>query len=133
MTPHEFPIPTTDLDAGGREFDFAVRPAWVRLEDVTIHLHHPVTALLVPASDIRAASKDADAEMSAEELDVIPYSGETIALDDLVRDELVLEIPIVPLCSEDCPGISPPPAKEDATGEAAIDPRLRPLFRMKKE
>jgi uncharacterized protein len=184
MTP-EFPIPVTDLDAGGREFSFAVRAAWVRgaledtgasgsgkdgalkvrasksgrdvvvrgqldvdlvtpcarcLKDVTIHLHHPLTALMVPASDVRAAGKgkggggdDEESELTSEDLDVIAYSGETIALDELVRDELVLEIPIVPLCSEDCPGISPPPAREATSGEPAIDPRLMPLLRMKKQ
>jgi uncharacterized protein len=180
MTP-EFPIPITDLDAGGREFSFAVRAAWVRgaledtgatgsgkdgdlkvrasksgrdvvirgqldvdlvtpcarcLNDVTIHLHHPLTALMVPASDMRAARSakdgDEDSELTSEDLDVLAYSGETIALDDLIRDELVLEIPIVPLCSEDCPGISPPPAQQAASDAPAIDPRLMPLLRMKK-
>ncbi len=176
MTP-EFPISITDLDAGGREFKFAVRAAWVRgaleetdatsngtdgvldvrvsksghdvvvrgrldvdlqtqcarcLKDVTLHLEHPLTALMVPASAMRARDKD-ELELSADDLDVLPYSGETISLDELVRDELVLEIPIVPLCSDDCAGISPPPAREgEANGEAAIDPRLLPLLRLKK-
>jgi uncharacterized protein len=181
VTP-EFPISVAELDAGGREYKFPVRAAWVRgaledtdatsagtdgaldvrvsksghdvvvrgrididlqtqcarcLKDVTIHLEHPVTALMVPASEIRAggrAGRDGEeVELSAGDLDVVPYSGETIALDDLVRDELVLEVPIVPLCSEDCAGISPPPAVEgDANGEAQIDPRLLPLLRLKK-
>jgi uncharacterized protein len=181
VTP-EFPVSIADLDAGGREFKFAVRAAWVRgaleetdataagpdgkldvrvsksghdvvvrgrldidlqthcarcLKDVTIHLEHPLTALMVPASDVRSAgraSNDGELELTAEDLDVVPYSGETIALDDIVRDELVLEVPIVPLCSEDCAGISPPPQEGDATRseEAAIDPRLLPLLRLKK-
>jgi uncharacterized protein len=179
MTPPEFPVSIADLDAGGREFTFAVRAAWVRgaledtdataagtdgkldvrvsksgrdvivrgkvdvdlrtqcarcLQDVTIHLAHPITALMVPASDIAANGRgSADEDLSPEDLDVVTYSGETIALDDIVRDELVLELPIVPLCSEDCAGISPPPALEgDANGEAQIDPRLLPLLRLKK-
>jgi uncharacterized protein len=177
MTP-EFPISIAELDAGGREYEFAVRAAWVRgaledtgataagpdgkldvrvsksghdvvvrgrldielqtqcarcLADVTLHLEHPVTALLVPASEMRGGRTGEEVELSAEDLDVVPYSGESIALDDIVRDELVLEVPIVPLCSEDCPGISPPPAPEgEANGEAAIDPRLLPLLRLKK-
>jgi uncharacterized protein len=181
----EFPVSIADLDAGGREFTFAVRAAWVRgaledtdatatgtdgkldvrlsksgndvvvrgrididlttqcarcLKDVMLHLEHPLTALMVPASEIhgksRGARRDGDGdevELTAEELDVVTYSGETIALDDLVRDELVLEIPIVPLCSDDCAGISPPPAPPgEVNGEAAIDPRLLPLLRLKK-
>ena len=27
---HEFTIPVSELDAGGKEYDFVVRPAWVR-------------------------------------------------------------------------------------------------------
>ena len=183
MTP-EFPVSIADLDAGGREFKFAVRAAWVRgaledtdataagpdgkldvrvsksghdvvvrgrldvdltthcarcLKDVTIHLEHPLTALMVPASEINGRSRGGrdgeEIELSAEDLDVVTYSGETVALDEIVRDELVLEVPIVPLCSEDCPGISPPPARDgrdsEGTGEAAIDPRLLPLLRLK--
>ena len=177
MTP-EFPVSIAELDAGGREYEFAVRAAWVRgalegtdataagpdgklavrisksghdvvvrgqldielktqcarcLKDVTIHLEHPLTALMVPASEMRGGRAGEEVELSADDLDVVPYSGETISLDEVVRDELVLEVPIVPLCSEDCPGISPPPAPEgEATGEAAIDPRLLPLLRLKK-
>ena len=173
----EFPVSIADLDAGGREFKFPVRAAWVRgaledtgataagadgnldvrvsksgrdvvvrgtldidlqtqcarcLSDVTIHLSHPLTALMVPASEIRGGRDGDEVELTAEDLDVLPYSGETIALDDLVRDELVLEVPIVPLCSEDCAGISPPPAvKGEASEEAAIDPRLQPLLRLR--
>jgi uncharacterized protein len=94
---------------------------------------------MVPASEMRGAGRAGEeVELTAEDLDVVTYSGETIALDDIVRDELVLEVPIVPLCSEDCPGISPPPARDakqgeaSATEEAAIDPRLLPLLRLKK-
>jgi uncharacterized protein len=175
MTP-EFPISIADLDAGGREFKFAVRAAWVRgaleetgataagpdgelavrvsksghdvvvrgqlnielvtpcarcLKDVTIRLEHPVTALMVPAAEMRAGRDGEEHELTPEELDVLSYSGETIALDDLVRDELVLEIPIVPLCSEECPGISPPPALKGGAPGDAIDPRLLPLLRLK--
>jgi uncharacterized protein len=103
------------------------------LESVKLHIDQPMTALMVPASDLRAAKKDED--MSPEELDVTAYSGDTIALDELVRDELLLEIPMIPLCSEDCPGMSPPPGISgnvpSGSAEKAIDPRLAPLLRLK--
>jgi uncharacterized protein len=108
------------------------------LDPVPVHLVHPVTALMVPASDLRAGGRGKDeADIDPEDLDVTPYTGDTIALDDLVRDELVLEIPMIPLCSEDCPGISPPPTRsgapsQKASAEPAIDPRLTPLLRFKK-
>lgn len=62
--------------------------------------------------DSKGSKKKADLEdyeLSAQDADTLPYDGELIVLDDVVRDELILETPIFPLCSEDCPGMSPPP------------------------
>jgi uncharacterized protein len=81
-------------------------------------------------------------EISPEEADTLPYDGETVVLDDVVRDELILETPIFPLCSEDCAGMSAPPGNSEVgstqpSGEAPdethanIDPRLLPLLRLK--
>ena len=55
-------------------------------------------------------------------------------LDDLVRDELLLGIPMILLCSEACPGIQPQLASEQPEVAAVdrIDPRLQPLLRLKK-
>jgi uncharacterized protein len=104
------------------------------LEDVSVHLDHPVTALMVPASELRRQGDAAgERELNADDLDVLPYSGDTLELDDLVRDELVLEVPMIPLCSEDCTGITAPPAAADGgAGESPLDPRLAPLLRLKK-
>jgi uncharacterized protein len=71
----------------------------------------------------------------ADQLDLIAYDGETVVLDELIRDELVLAVPMIPLCSEACPGIRPQPSEQPAGGPSeppGIDPRLRPLLRLKK-
>lgn len=107
------------------------------LEPVTVQISQPVSALMVPASAIReeGMGDDEEVELSGNDPDVLPYHGETVVLDDLVRDELVLETPMIPLCSEDCPGISPPrqvvedPPKPES---GPVDPRLAPLLRFKK-
>ena len=62
---------------------------------------------------------------------MIAYDGETVVLDDLVRDELLLGIPMIPLCSEGCPGIRPEQSEGEAV--ASIDPRLRPLLGLKNK
>jgi uncharacterized protein len=69
------------------------------------------------------------------EADVIAFEGDTIVLDELVRDELLLGIPMIPLCSEACPGIRPERLSRDAPSAAddTIDPRLRPLLRLKNK
>jgi len=76
-----------------------------------------------------------EVEISAEDADTLPYDGEIVLLDDVIRDELILETPIFPLCSEDCPGMSAPPGEEKADEpepvHADIDPRLLPLLQLK--
>lgn len=175
MTTPEFPISVADLDAGGREYRYTVRPAWVRgvLEgheatagqkegalvvrasksgaDVVVHgtldssvsvpcarclerfeltLHSDLSVLYVPAAKLRAEAEEY--EFSAEEADMLPFEGETVALDDLVRDELLLEIPMIPLCSEDCPGMSPSPEADDKSAAGKVtDPRLLPLLQFR--
>jgi DUF177 domain-containing protein len=63
-----------------------------------------------PAKGGASPARDADDdEDSAPDADMLAYDGETLVLDDLVRDELLLAIPMIPLCSEACPGISRPP------------------------
>ena len=77
-------------------------------------------------------------EMSPEEQDRELFSGDEIRLDDLVREHLVLEIPMQPLCRADCPGIEVPesirgPKHLEAHPQAPdLDPRLAPLLAMSK-
>lgn len=82
-----------------------------------------ISALFVPKSKLKT-----DYELSTDDADVEPYDGETVILDNLVMDALLLEIPMIPLCSEDCPGMSAP---LDVAETPAIDPRLAPLLRFK--
>jgi uncharacterized protein len=83
-----------------------------------------------PAKGKRAAKeKDLpEYEFSSEDADVDTYDGETIVLDDFVREAILLEMPIFPLCSEDCPGIRPASSDDvDEGAEPHVDPRLAPL------
>jgi uncharacterized protein len=172
MSTHEYPIKVTDLDAGGKEYVFPVRSAWVRgaLEgheattagkdgslvvrasksgrDVVVHgtldaeltipcarcldparmpIHAALSVLYVPAQNLSRRGAG-ERELSDEEADTFPFDGETVVLDDLVRDELVLEIPMIPLCSEDCAGMSPAPGALPGPDDKPIDPRLAPLL-----
>ena len=181
MSAHEFIIGVHELDAGGKDYDFPIRAAWIRgaLEgheasaasndgrvkvrasksghDVVVHgtldatltipcarclepfelpIHSDLSVLYVPASRMKTSEDTGEKELQLDdaEADTLPYAGESVVLDDLVRDELVLEVPMIPLCSEGCPGMSPAPGVEDvSSSEKAVDPRLAPLaaFRAK--
>lgn len=80
-------------------------------------------------------------ELTPEEEDREFFTGDEVVLDDVVREHLVLELPMQPLCREDCPGIEVPesvrgPAQLDAVRPDAVfdkdgkvvDPRLAPLL-----
>lgn len=91
-----------------------------------------------PGSDKRSAKEkeaEEEYEFTSEEADTLGYDGETVVLDDLVRDELLLEIPMIPLCSEACTGMSPAPGEPQARSEdgqdRGIDPRLAPLLQFR--
>lgn len=80
-----------------------------------------------------------DDDFSPDDPDHETFSGDEVRLDDLVREHLVLEIPMQPLCRPDCPGIEVPesirgPKHLDAPVGAPpdIDPRLAPLLALSK-
>lgn len=60
------------------------------------------------------------------------FSGETIVLDDFVREQVLLELPMFPLRSdlrsEASPAIGAPP--ETSAESPAVDPRLAPLQKL---
>ena len=46
-------------------------------------------------------------ELQAEDLNIALFDGEGIELDDLVREELLLAVPVNVLCRENCKGLCP--------------------------
>ncbi|MBS2018679.1 MAG: DUF177 domain-containing protein [Deltaproteobacteria bacterium] len=111
------------------------------LTPFTLPIHSDLSVLYVrgarsprASADRKEAENVGELELTLEdgEADTLPFDGEKVVLDDLVRDELVLEIPMIPLCSEACPGMSPGPREEGAgSSEKDIDPRLAPLLAFK--
>src|SRR5262245_41367031 len=112
------------------------------LEPARLPVHSDITVLFVPRGSKLGPAKKHEAkkndaknegrgeggrELTDDEANTLPFDGETVVLDELVRDELVLEVPMIPLCSEDCPGMSPAPDPE-RLGDKPIDPRLAPLL-----
>lgn len=86
----------------------------------------------------RDQEDDDDLDIDPDAPDREFYTGEQVVIDDLVRDYLLLELPMQPRCAEGCslPGAGSSSAgskKNDAAfGEDAIDPRLMPLKKLAK-
>ncbi len=60
--------------------------------------------LLVPAPQGQGPEEE---ELSAAELDLDFYIGETVDLEAIVREQIILLVPLKPLCQEACQGLCP--------------------------
>jgi uncharacterized protein len=76
------------------------------LEPAVVHVNEDLSALAVPSGNSRNGKNDEESE-NADDAYTLVYNGDELVLDELVRDELLLAIPMIPLCSETCPGIRP--------------------------
>lgn len=69
---------------------------------------HPVEAdfdlLLAPGPE--SVGKEEE-ELSKADLDVDFYTGEAVNLESILREQILLTLPLKPLCSEACQGICP--------------------------
>ena len=50
---------------------------------------------------------DEDIELKADELGLVAYNDETLELGDTLQEQLLLAVPISPLCQQDCKGLCP--------------------------
>lgn len=80
----------------------------------------------------KAAGPEDASEFSAEEADTDTYDGDEVVLDRFVREAILLESPIFPLCSEACEGIRRAAESSPVSGQAVTDPRLLPLLELAK-
>jgi uncharacterized protein len=121
----------TDVIVHGRVTADVELPCSRCLEPVRVSLHPEISVLMVPAAKMRRRESKVEADITEGEADVLPYDGENVVLDDVVRDDLLLDLPMIPLCSDSCPGIAS--AQEVRENERPIDPRLAPLLALKKQ
>lgn len=95
------------------------------LEPVRVSLAPSISLLMVPAAKVKKRDAKPEAEIGEGEADVLPYDGESVILDDVVRDDLLLELPMIPLCSESCPGIASASEARDEDGKSThVSPRF---------
>ena len=48
-----------------------------------------------------------EVELTRDELDINYYEGEYLDISDIIRQQLLLDIPVKPLCKKDCLGLCP--------------------------
>lgn len=102
------------------------------LGDTPLPVDTEITALFqARGADFRPEPDEV--ELTPEDLDREFYSGDRVVLDSIIREYLILEMPMQPLCSESCQGIPiPAHVKPPADfGKEAVDPRLAALKNVK--
>jgi uncharacterized protein len=109
------------------------------VEPVRLALDEQLRVTFMPQSEIAPDPGDGGEnegpEVTAEDLDVFPFDGESVDLEPLFREQFVLAIPYAPLCREDCKGLCPQCGIDRNSGtcscEPPIDPRLAGLKGLK--
>lgn len=99
------------------------------LKDFTQSLNIPVNVVYHPAEDAGAGERHA---LKDDELDMGFYRGEELDLQELLKEQILLNTQMKPLCEEQCKGICPKCGKDLNTGQCdcsqrEIDPRLEVL------
>jgi uncharacterized protein len=117
------------------------------LVDVTVDLPVSFTLNLVPESLLRGDdAEDEKAEdreqgemggsFELEDADEEVFDGKTIDLDPIVREQVLLALPMNAVCREDCKGLCAQCGqnlneKQCGCEQKVIDPRLAPLMNIK--
>jgi uncharacterized protein len=82
-------------------------------------------------------TQDVEAELRADDLDIAIFDGQKIDLAELVREQVLLNLPTRFFCQEDCRGLCPKCGADKNTvncncEEKEIDPRWSALKNLKK-
>jgi uncharacterized protein len=92
--------------------------------------------LYLPANPSRNAHEEY--ELNVDDLSIAYYQGQVINLDDLVREQIHLTLPMTRLCREDCCGLCPECGANLNEGQCSctseqIDPRWAALRELKNK
>ena len=74
------------------------------LKSVAVPVETEFDVTYVPEEDYRESEA---AELQEEDLSLSVFDGETIDVDELVREQLLLALPTRALCTEECKGLCP--------------------------
>ena len=61
-------------------------------------------------------------EERADDEDIYPLRGDQVDLEPMARDAVLLELPLAPLCSEECAGLCPTCGADRNEGDCGCEP-----------
>jgi uncharacterized protein len=131
----EFLVDATISYSGSLECSRCLEPfAFSEKYPVRLRLHHrPGFAPKAEAAPSRTPRAPAEEkELSEDDLDLAFYDEPILPFEEIVREQVLIALPMKPLCREDCRGLCPQCGKELNAGACACehetgDPRLAAL------
>jgi uncharacterized protein len=103
------------------------------LEPFRLPFHGTIDVRYLPVSELSA---EEDREVDEEDLDTSYYRDDQIDLNELLREQFYLALPMKPLCRDECAGLCPQCGTNLNTDTCQCrpqweDPRLAPLRELK--
>ncbi|MBI3592648.1 MAG: DUF177 domain-containing protein [Nitrospirae bacterium] len=100
----------------------------------TMNIRSRLNVVYDPAETI---NREERYELKSDELDMGFYKNDTLDTDDMLTEQLMLNMPMKPLCSPECKGICPQcgadlNVNKCSCEESEIDPRLEKLKELLK-
>jgi uncharacterized protein len=101
----------------------------------TMEVRSGINVVYEPAERI---NREERCKLSSDELDIGFYKDDSLDTDEVLTEQLLLNIPMKPLCSDDCKGLCPKCGADlnvsgCKCGTAEIDPRLKVLEQLLKK
>lgn len=107
------------------------------LAPVVVPVRAEFQLILMPGTKKPSHKAHEELELTADELDVDYYEGDSIDLAHWLRQEVLLETPMHPRHEGDCPVALAVPSvvsePQEPVGDKPIDPRLLPLMKFVKK
>jgi uncharacterized protein len=106
------------------------------LEPFRLPVDVPLDLRYAPATELDAEEPaDEDRDVSKEDVDTSYYRDDVLDLDELLREQFYLALPMKPLCTEGCLGLCPECGANQNTAPCGCqptweDPRLAPLKKL---
>jgi uncharacterized protein len=131
----EFRLTKTGVGVAARgQFRATVDLACSRcLEPFALTIAEPFEVHYLPSQELGGED---EAELSGAELDVVPLAEDRIDVDALLRENILLSLPVQPVCRETCRGLCPRCGAGLNAGPCGCpperpDPRLQALAKLR--
>ncbi len=103
---------------------------------VRVALEEKLAVSFLPKARVPDQDVGDETDVSADDIDLYPYTGEELDLTTLIREQIIMAVPYAPLCGQDCKGLctvcgADLNEKDCGCDRDVIDPRLAALQSLK--